>query len=101
MTGSGLTPAPGDAAPDDVQALAKDIERTREELGETVAALADKADIMARVRQKAGEVTGRLSATARKVKEQIAVPRQRRMIIAAAVGVTVLAGVLLARQRSR
>ena len=103
MTGSGLTPAspaPGDAPPDDIQALTEDIERTREDIGRTVAALAAKADIMARARIKAGEVAGRLSATAGKVKEQMAVPRQRRVVLAAA-GVVLIAGVLIAGRRRR
>jgi ElaB/YqjD/DUF883 family membrane-anchored ribosome-binding protein len=104
MTGSGLTPAspaPGDAPPDDIQALTEDIERTREDLGETVAALAAKADIMARAREKAGEVTGRLRDTAGQAKERVTVPRQRWVALTAAAGVTLLAGVLIARRRRR
>ena len=103
MTGSGLTPAspaPGDTPPDDIHALTEDIERTREDIGETIAALAAKADIMARARKKAGEVAGRLSATAGKVKEQMAIPGQRRAVLAAA-GVVLLAGVLIAGRRRR
>ena len=104
MTGSGLTPAspgPGDAPADDIQALTADIERTREDIGATVAALSAKADIMARARKKAGEVAGRLSATAGQVKEQMTVPRQRRVVLATAAGVTLLAGVLIAGWRRR
>ena len=103
MTESGLTPAgvgPGDAPPDSIQALTEEIRRTREDVGETVAALAAKADIMARARAKASEVAGRLRDTAGKVKEQMAVPRQRRVILAAA-GVALLAGVLIAGRRRR
>jgi len=49
MTGDELTGrTPGDAPPDDIQALTQEIERTREELGETVEALAAKADVTAR-----------------------------------------------------
>ncbi len=104
MTGSGLTPAspaPGDGPPDEIQALTEDIERTREDIGETVAALAAKADIMARARKKAGEVGGRLSATAGKVKEQMAVLPRRQVALAVAVGVVVIAGVLIAGRRRR
>jgi hypothetical protein len=78
MTESGLTPAgpgPGDAPPDSIQALTEEIRRTREDVGETVAALAAKADIMARARAKASEVAGRLRDTAGKVKQQATVPR--------------------------
>jgi hypothetical protein len=103
MTESGLTPAgpgPGDAPPDAIQALTEEIRRTREDIGETVAALAAKADIMARARAKASEVAGRLRDTAGKVKEQMAVPRQRRVVLAAA-GVALLTGVLIAGRRRR
>jgi hypothetical protein len=62
---------PGDAPPDDPQALAREIERTREELGETVEALAAKADVKARARGKAAELSGRLQGRARQVKEQV------------------------------
>jgi Protein of unknown function (DUF3618) len=109
MTESGLTPAgpgpadpdPGDAPPDGIRALTEEIERTREDVGETVAALAAKADIKARLREEESEVAGRLRDAAGKVKEQIlAVPRQRRVVLAAACAV-LLAGVLIARLRRR
>ena len=103
MTQSGLTPAdpgPGDAPPDDIQALTEEIKRTREDVGETIAALAARADIKARARQRTSEVTGRLRDIADKVKEQMAVPRQRRVVLTAAFAV-LLAGVLIARLRRR
>ena len=104
MTESGLTPAglgPGEAPPDDIQALTEEIRRTREDVGETVAALAAKADMMARARAKASEVAGRLRDTAGKVKEQMAIPQQRRAVLAVAAGVVLLAGALIARRRRR
>ena len=61
MTESGLTPAdpgPGDAPPDGIQALTVEINRTREYVGETVAALAARAGIKARAREKVSEVVG-------------------------------------------
>lgn len=64
---------PGDAAPDSRQALTEEIERTRTELGETVEALAAKADVKARAQDKAGEIAGRLTGTATQVKEQTSV----------------------------
>ena len=86
MTESGLTPAdpgPGDAPPDDIRALTEELQRTGEDVGETVAALAAKADLMARAREKATEVAGRLRDTAGQVKEQVkeqaaAIPRSVR-----------------------
>ena len=104
MTESGLTPAglgPGEAPADSIQALTEEIERTREDVGETVAALAAKADIMARTRAKTSEVAGRLRDTAGKVKEQMAVPQQRRAVLAVAAGVVLLAGALIARRRRK
>ncbi len=104
MTESGLPPAdlgPGEAPPDSIQALTEKIRRTREDIGETVAALAAKTDFKARAREKASEVAGHLRDTASKVKEQIAVPRQRQAVLAVAAGVVLLAGVLIARRRQR
>lgn len=89
MTESGLTPAspgPGEAPPDSIQALTEEIRHTREDVGETVAVLAAKADIMARARVKASEVAGHLRDTAGKVKEQMAVPQQRRAGVSAGKG---------------
>jgi len=108
MTESGLTPAgpgqadpgPGDAPPDGIQALTEEINRTREDVGQTVAALAAKANIKARVREEESEVARRLRDTAGKVKEQMAGPRQRRVVLAAA-GVALLTGVLIAGRRRR
>jgi hypothetical protein len=61
-TGEPASGPPGGAGVDDVRA---DIERTRQQLGETVGALAAKADVKARARQKASEArdqaAGRLS----------------------------------------
>jgi hypothetical protein len=46
--------------PDDIQELREEIEQTREQLGETVEQLAAKADVKARARNKAAELTGRV-----------------------------------------
>ncbi len=67
MTESELTPADlgiGDAPPDSIQALTEEIQRTREDVGETVAALAAKTDLMARAQEKSTEVAERLRDTA-------------------------------------
>lgn len=49
--------------PDDADALRQEIERTREQLGETVEQLAGKADVKSRARAKAAELTGRVKST--------------------------------------
>ena len=52
-----VTDQPGAGqTPDDPQQLRADIERTREDLGDTVAALAEKTDVKARARDKVAEV---------------------------------------------
>jgi hypothetical protein len=105
MTESGLTPAdlgPGDAPPDGIQTLlTEEIKQIRENIGETVAALAPKADFVARAREKASVVAGRLKDTVGKVKKQVAaVPPPRQAILGAAC-VVLLASVLIARHRRR
>jgi CHASE3 domain sensor protein len=63
--------------PDDPQELKQEIERTREQLGETVEALAAKADVKAQARAKAGHVTGRLKSRGAQARQQAAVAAQR------------------------
>jgi hypothetical protein len=47
-----------DAAGPERQAILDDIERTREQMGQTVGALAAKADVKAQVQRKAAEMAG-------------------------------------------
>ncbi len=63
--GGGTPPVPGDE-----QALVQEIEQTREELGETVAALAAKADVKGRAAAKMHELTGRLTGKASEIGER-------------------------------
>ena len=53
------------APPDNPDALVEEINRTREELGNTVEALAAKVDVKARAQQKASEVSGELKTKVR------------------------------------
>ncbi len=53
------------------EALAGEIEHTRHQLGETVEALAAKADVKARAQHRAAEVTGSLRGTARAAKDKV------------------------------
>jgi hypothetical protein len=50
-------------APDDPQQLEQEIERTREQLGQTVQELAARADVKSRARAKAAETAGRVKST--------------------------------------
>jgi hypothetical protein len=68
---SSTVPAvPSDEIPSDAAALAADIERTREELGETVQQLVAKTDVKAQAQRRATEVAGRVKGKAREVREQ-------------------------------
>jgi hypothetical protein len=58
----------GSAGPDNPDALVAEIERTREELGDTVEALAAKADVKARAQQAAAEASGQLKDRVDEVK---------------------------------
>jgi hypothetical protein len=68
-------PAGPDASvpvPDDPEQLRQDIDRTREQLGETVEALVAKTDVKARAKERAVQLSGRLKGTTAQVKEQAA-----------------------------
>lgn len=100
MTSSGSTGEPtsdhaggAGAAPADPVALEREIERTREQLGETVEQLVAKTDVKARAQAKATELTGRVKAKASQARQQAATRTdgaadQRRvmLVVAAASG---------------
>lgn len=65
LTGSVTT------APADVRALEAEIERTREQLGETVQELAARADVKSRARAKAAEVSERVKGTTAEVRGNV------------------------------
>ena len=56
---------------DDQQELEKEIEQTRERLGETVEALTAKADVKARAQEKLGQLTARLKGKATEAGQQV------------------------------
>jgi chromosome segregation ATPase len=61
-------PEPGpDAGIEDLQS---DIERTREQLGQTVEALSDKLDVKAQAKQKAADTRDRFAAKTKEAKER-------------------------------
>jgi ABC-type transporter Mla subunit MlaD len=60
------------SAPSTEADVREDIERTRQQLGETAEALAAKADIKARARQKATQLKEQAATRAAQVKEQAA-----------------------------
>lgn len=94
IDGTGPEPGP-DAGIDELQA---DIERTRRELGDTVSALAEKADVKGRVQDKAVETREAAIQKAQVVQE--AVKRNPAIdigvLVAIAIGITIWA-----RRRNR
>ncbi|CRZ16906.1 DUF3618 domain-containing protein [Mycolicibacterium neworleansense] len=83
-----LPPEPGpDAGIDELQS---DIDKTRSELGETVAALSDKLDVKGRAQDKAAEtkaaVLDRAHAATDAAKSRPAVPVAAVVAVLAAVG---------------
>jgi hypothetical protein len=77
----------GDVAPEDVsperRAIVDDIERTREEMGRTVEALAAKADVKSQAQRKAAAVTSSARLRARRA---VTASRQRPVLAVAAAG---------------
>ena len=55
-------------SPDGQQELEKEIEQTREQLGQTVEALAAKVDVKTRAQQELGQLTARLKGKATEAK---------------------------------
>ena len=71
-------------APDDIEQLQHQIDETREELADTVEALAAKADVKARAKEKAGQIR---TEAARRVQPLTAKLMQHRVQIGAGAGV--------------
>ena len=80
--------------PEEIRA---DIEHTREELGDTAAALAQRADVKARAHEKVEETKAKVS---HKVDEAKAASPPRPALAAAAAGGVLIALVALRRRRS-
>lgn len=84
-----LPPEPGpDAGIDELQS---DIDKTRSELGETVAALSDKLDVKGRAQDKAAEtkeaLVERAHTATEAAKSKPAVPTAAVLAVLAAIGV--------------
>jgi hypothetical protein len=100
-----VTPDPT-ASGDELELLAK-IERTRQELGETVEQLATKADVKAQARAAAVRLSSRVKSTAerfgRKAMAWRTAEGPAQLAVPAAITATAIAGIvlLLARRRRR
>jgi ABC-type transporter Mla subunit MlaD len=71
MTAADSQPA-AEERPVDGAELREEIERTREQLGETVEQLAAKTDVQGRARAKAAELAGRVKTTTAQARTQAA-----------------------------
>ena len=92
---SKLTDEQGEGGAREPAAIRADIERTRAELGETAAAVAEKADVKAQATAKVDEVKQQASDKAQEAKDKA---RQNPLVVIGAVVLTVaILGRLLSR----
>ena len=125
---TGARPARGADSSGSLQELTGEIERTRTQLGETVGALAAKADVKARAQDKAAHARQKILEAGGQVKDQVTSgtaqaaatvwartpeqvqraarraadgARRRRAPLAAAAAGALLVGWLIARRRRR
>jgi hypothetical protein len=94
--GSELSPQ---AMPDG-QALELQVERTREQLGETVQELVYRVDVKSRAQAKASELSGKVKSTTARTRDTVWDARADWMPLAAAAGVLIV-GFWALRQWSR
>ncbi|HZC99683.1 MAG TPA: DUF3618 domain-containing protein [Actinomycetes bacterium] len=83
---------------DDPEELRHEIERTREELGDTVAALAHKVDVGARVQDRVAGIRQRARASAAQGTRAV---QDRGIPLAGVAGVVLLAGLVIIWWRRR
>ena len=69
----GTQSAAGQRSPEEIQA---EIEQTREELGETVAEIADKADVKKQAKRKVNETKAKVAAKKDEVKQRAAAQKE-------------------------
>jgi hypothetical protein len=85
--------------------LKEEIERTREQLGETVGELAARLDVKSRVRAQASELTGRARNVAVTMREQAAATRAKTgavpWVVAAGTVALVVAELVIWRRGMR
>jgi hypothetical protein len=90
-------PEPGpDAGIDEIQA---DVERTRNELGQTVEALADKLDVKERAKEKAAETKQQVAEKADALRHTATDNPKRTVPVAAIVVIAVAVGIVVWRRR--
>jgi Protein of unknown function (DUF3618) len=85
-------------ATSDPQEVRQEIERTRQELGDTVEALAYKADVKSRVQERVANISQRAQATGAQGARTV---RDRRAPLAAIGGAVLLVGLAILWRRRR
>lgn len=89
----GTTGTDGERTPEEIQ---REIEATRAELGDTVEALADKADVKGRAKERIDELKARAPDGAQQAGE-----KARQNPLPLAVGGALVAGFLIGRMTAR
>jgi len=87
--------------PDSVSEIQREIEQTREHLGQTVEQLAAKADVKARARAKAGEIRARAQDKTAELSNQVRqsqITRYRWPLAVTGTGLLAIAAGLFWRQ---
>jgi hypothetical protein len=103
-TGDPSGMVPSDPAASDAEAIRKEIEDTREQLGDTVAALSAKADVKAQASAKADELTRRaheITGDAKARAGELTEQAKRRPVPLIAGGAVLVAAVWLLRRWRR
>ncbi|MGV0871114.1 DUF3618 domain-containing protein [Mycolicibacterium sp. XJ879] len=90
-------PEPGPSA--DISDIEADIEQTRDELGQTVAALSSKLDVKERTKEKVADTKERVAERADTLKHTATDNPSRTVPIAAIVALALLAGIVVWRRR--
>jgi hypothetical protein len=98
MTARDSSGRPAGDASSDPEELQQEIERTRQELGDTVEALAHKADVKARVQERVTDISQRAQATAAQGARTV---RDRRAPLAAIGGAVLLVALVILWWRRR
>ena len=92
-------------APRSPEQIEAEIERTREELGETVAALAEKTDVKKQAQEKVDEAKAKArqaaDAAAETAQDVAAEARRNPAPVIAAVSVVALVAIVVVRRRRR
>lgn len=87
--------------PAETEELRENIAHTRDELGATVAALAQKADVKGRAKDKAAQLKGDVVGRARRTASYASAPAARRGAVVVAAGAGAVAWWAWQRRRAR